>query len=954
MASISTQVFLSYSHNDRQAAERLRHALAQAGLDVFKDDASLHAGDRWLTRLQQAVAGCTAFVVLVGRDGVHRWVGAEVEVALNRYLSPQSDQSRLPIFPVLLGDTAPDSLPPFLALFQATRWDGETALAVDLIDALHARCLRFDTGSAFEGPPFLGLSAFRLQDARLFFGRRRETLEALGGLGDQSEGHPERLSGFGGNAYKRWLQIEGNSGSGKSSLVQAGLLPMVKRGALWARTGFDAWTVLGPMMPGRQPVEKLAEVLECGLVGDPARRDILGRLRRLEQDERALAFALRDHRQPAGSGRRAFLLVVDQLEELFTFTEDAPRRAFDALLAHALQDQECPLFVISTVRADFLDRFEQLPRLGSLYNSLCKRYFLPSISEHGLREVIEGPAQLAGLDVSEVLAAILKDARDEMAGALPLVENALLGLWETRRNGRLSGDDYHSRGGLAGMLASQADALINAIEAEKGMADRGRTGALELLLALTRINDGGRHTRQRISRREALIVAGNGRAEVGERILRRLSGERAEDVPANTGHGGLRLIVAATGEEAPSQPIPDASSAQDGYVDLIHETLIRARGKDGKSGKPVGYWPTLYDYIEANRDRDLSRQQLRNEVRRWQDSRWLGRWWNLAVFGDWLRYRRLRLDRSSPEGRFVRWSGVALLAQTSVGALVLGGLAVLVEATFWAKENGLPNSYILHKPLWLLGLSAPLPEMVDIPPGRFTMGCKPGRDDVEGAFCAEGTSREVTMDKPYALGMYEVTFLQYDYYVWDQKRKGKELEYPEDSRGWGREDRPMNEVGWHGAQAYLAWLNDREGSPDKAVYRLPTDVEWEYAARGGLDTPYGWEGKAFDAKKANCSVKGSALKTLPVIRQDSWANGFGLHDMIGNVWELAVYQDKRSGRFGVLRGGSWYYDPASCRASIRIVDQSISSRSDIGFRVCRGSPIDPPDAGPPHADTLGR
>lgn len=98
----------------------------------------------------------------------------------------------------------------------------------------------------------------------------------------------------------------------------------------------------------------------------------------------------------------------------------------------------------------------------------------------------------------------------------------------------------------------------------------------------------------------------------------------------------------------------------------------------------------------------------------------------------------------------------------------------------WASENGLPPSYILRKPLWWLGV-APLSEMVEIPPGRFTMGSKPGRDDVEGGTCERdstiffqlGEVREVTLDKPFALGKYEVTFLQYDYYVWDQKRRGR-------------------------------------------------------------------------------------------------------------------------------------------------------------------------------------
>ena len=103
---------------------------------------------------------------------------------------------------------------------------------------------------------------------------------------------------------------------------------------MWARTGFERWSVLGPMMPGMEPLAKLAEVLERGLVPDAAQRDSLQRLKRLEDDVRALSFALRDARQDGG----AFLLVVDQFEELLTFADDAARRRFDALLAHALQD----------------------------------------------------------------------------------------------------------------------------------------------------------------------------------------------------------------------------------------------------------------------------------------------------------------------------------------------------------------------------------------------------------------------------------------------------------------------------------------------------------------------------------------------------------------------------------------------------------------------------------------
>ena len=98
-------VFLSYSHNDHAAASMLHDQLARQGLCVFWDKEGIRAGDLWLDRLQEAVDGCGAFIVLVGRDGVGRWIGAETQAALNRYFGPRDDAERLPIFPILLDGT---------------------------------------------------------------------------------------------------------------------------------------------------------------------------------------------------------------------------------------------------------------------------------------------------------------------------------------------------------------------------------------------------------------------------------------------------------------------------------------------------------------------------------------------------------------------------------------------------------------------------------------------------------------------------------------------------------------------------------------------------------------------------------------------------------------------------------------------------------------------------------
>lgn len=912
------QVFLSYSHSDRQAAVALRAALEGAGLPVFHDEQAIRAGDRWMTRLQDALHGCSAFAVLVGRDGVRRWVGVEVQVALNRHFGPHEEAERLPIFPILLDGTRPEALPPFLGLFQAASWSGTAeSLPPTLIEDIQKRSTRLQEREPFEGCPFLGLDAFQQKDARLFFGRRQETLEALASLGSQQETNPENLRGAGGTQYIRWLQIEGNSGSGKSSLVNAGMLPMVEQGALWARTGFDRWRVLGPMLPGRNPLEKLAEVLEHGLVAEGTQRDTLQRLKRLEQDERALAFTLRDCKQDD----TAFLIIVDQFEELFTFAEPESRKRFDAQLANALQDPECPLFMITTVRADFLDRFEQLPRLQSIYNSRCKRFFLPTISEQGLREVIEQPARLAGLDVSEVTAAILNDARDEI-GALPLVENALYTLWQKREGNRLSGAEYRAQNGIAGMLSAQADALLARIDSE---VPKGREAALELLLWLTRTNDEGRHSRQRVTREEAVGVAGSGNDAKGERVVQLLAGERALDGRGAQHAGALRLIT-----------IHSEQGQQ--YVDLIHETLIRARSRDEKSGKRIGYWPTLYDYVERNRDRDLHRQQLRFQTEQWLQSRGLGRFTNLAGWRDLRRYRRLRIRGRADEGRFLfwsRWKPAPLLA------LALALVGVVGESAWWANENKLPPSYILQKPLWMLGY-APLPALVKINPGKFMMGSLEGRDDViAGIGETSLPPHQVTISKSFEIGANEVTFSEYDYYAWDQRRKGEHVQHPPDA-SWGRADRPVINVDWNEAKKYAVWLSKKKGM----VCRLPTEAEWEYAARAGSNTKYWW-GRAFDRSKANCD----GSETAPVMRYPE--NPWRLRNTAGNVWEwvedwhaeypIVSVTDPRGPPVGaarVVRGGSWTDGPQGCRPAFRNAIEPDFRNFALGFRVCCSSPIE--------------
>ena len=625
-------IFLSYSRNDLEAAASLRAQIEQRGLPVFKDDQSIREGDQWLTRLQEAVDGCAGFVVLVGRDGVGRWIGAETQVALIRYFGPHEDAERLPIFPVLLGDTAPESLPAFLRLFQATALERPRSpprAAAGSDSRPHHRRQR---GRRLRGLPLR--RARRLPD-RPGPALLRPPEGDPGGPGLFRDRPEDRKA-------VRWLEINGNSGCGKSSLMNAGLLPLVEQGWLWPRTRIAHWLRIGPMMPGQRPVAMLAESLarfSRDALDDPLEMaDIRDAL---EKDDRALAEWLRGRKRDD----TAFLLAIDQFEELFTFADPDERKHLDRLLATALADPDCPLFLISTVRADFLDRFaEDVPRLADLSNRCGKAWRLPPIGADGLREVIGGPARLAGLDVSEVQEAMVAEARDE-PGALPLVENALDWLWNNREDGRLSGRKFTDQGGLAGILSHSADDLLDGLGKQRGTA-------LDLLFRLVKVDQEGRqHARQRISREEAETIAGGG--DQGRYLVDLLSGRRNPDGRGRT--GPVRLIAVTEEAAAPIDAANQVDKGRRRWVSLIHETLIRSKGLDDK-GKPQPYWPTLWNHIEQNKDLAPRREELDLQVREWKGRRGLGRLLGLAGWRDLGRYRRLRIPRQSDAGRFLAWS----------------------------------------------------------------------------------------------------------------------------------------------------------------------------------------------------------------------------------------------------------------------------------------------------------
>ena len=247
------------------------------------------------------------------------------------------------------------------------------------------------------------------------------------------------------------------------------------------------------------------------------------------------------------------------------------------------------------------------------------------------------------------------------------------------------------------------------------------------------------------------------------------------------------------------------------------------------------------------------------------------------------------------------------------------------------------------------------PEMVVIPPGSFRMGSPASEKDRDDD---EGPQHRVTFRKPFAVGKYEVTFQEWDACVADGGCNG----YRPSDQGVGRGNRPVINVSWNDAQAYLRWLSRKSG----AEYRLLSEAEWEYAARAGTTPPFHF-GSTISPDQANYDGRWTyrlvgaervyreegvwRYKTVPVGNFPS--NAFGLHDVHGNVWEWV--EDCYNGSYAgapsdgaawtvgdcsqrVLRGGSWLNAPRLVRSANRN-RLGTSGRFILdGFRVARTLP----------------
>jgi WD40 repeat protein len=444
-----------------------------------------------------------------------------------------------------------------------------------------------------QRPPYPGLEAFIEQDAGVFFGREPQIVELL-----------DRLHPMLADRAHRFVAVIGPSGVGKSSLVQAGLLPRLARQR-------SRWVVVPPLVPGAQPMRSLARSLAVVLPDT----DVNVLTAQLAADPATLGRCV--ERLRAGHGGRAasVLVVIDQVEELLTLTGEQERLAFLTLLDTALQEDP-RLWVVATLRSEFLNGFLTTD-FASLFS---KPVAIGSLDRAALFEVIEEPAVQAGLTFAP---GVVNELVDDTGGgdALPLLAYTLQGLYlKVGSGGTVTLEAYRRLGGVAGALSQQADKVTAELHA-------GGTAASVLAVLLKFVTlDGTEPTRRHVYRSalsdaERIVVD----AFIAARLL--TSDAAGEDAVINVAHEALfrqwpplRQAIETRADELRQRAELERwaqdwvrSSRRDSYL-LRDERLRLAQQWAAANGEVAVELPLVHEFLECSSRSDRSTLERLSEA----------------------------------------------------------------------------------------------------------------------------------------------------------------------------------------------------------------------------------------------------------------------------------------------------------------------------------------------------
>jgi formylglycine-generating enzyme required for sulfatase activity len=747
--------------------------------------------------------------------------------------------------------------------------------------------------------PFRALLSYEYEHAPVFFGRDRARNELRELLARQTER---------GTAF---VLVLGASGSGKSSLVKAGLLPDLALPGMIGQVGLVRRAVMRPSDIGGDPLAALA----VAILSPTALPELGG----LQYSPEQLATLLRDAPSQAAlpirqglaeaaeaanlieTAQARLVIVIDQLEEMFTIDSlgDTDREAFVAALDTLARSGF--VWVVVTMRSDFFDRLGSMSALADLSAGEARFLLLPP-DETEIGHIIRQPALEAGLRFEQdgasgmSLDEAIRQSATKDRGALPLLSFLLDQLWQRRsESGFLTFAAHEELGGLEGAVGRRAEEVFQA------QPEAVQQELVPLLRELVTVESG-----KPVSRTAPLsrFPDGSPRRTLVKAFL---------DPEA-------RLLVSDD----------DAGRAQ---LRLAHEALL-------------SHWPRARNQI-ANDSRDL---ELRGRLEEMAEI------WRAAPKREKLGRIIAGLPLAEARALLARW-GRELPAEIREFIAASQHAARWRRFRLWGLVGSAPPAValvalIVWAGLVWWGVSQVEVEMkfVTIPKGCFAMGSP---DSEPGRYIYEGPAHQVCVDA-FDLGKYSVTQ--------DEWRRVMIFPNTPDPAHFKAGRNPVESVSWNEAKRFL-WLMSLFGH---GHYHLPSESEWEYAARAGTTTSRYWGNDIDDGctyeNIADQSLEKETPDFLPVFANcdDGYVvtspvgsfkpNPWGLYDMLGNVanWVEDCFVDNYrnaptnggpnttgSCRVRAIRGGSWGGLPRNVRAAKRLYNLPDFLDRFIGFRVAK-------------------
>ena len=622
-------VFLSHNSQDKPAVEVLARRLEkEAGIKPYLDKWHAIPGKPWIEALGEAILNAKTCAVFIGPGGLGTWEHEETQLAIDRRVNDPSFR----VIPVLLPGTERGERGRMPAFLTRTTWvefreslDDEEAFRRLVSGIKGVAPGHGEEEGAYEGEsPYRGLRVFEPEHAKFFFGREAATEWLVDEL-----------------RAARFLAVIGPSGSGKSSLVRAGLVPALREGRI---RGSKDWRIL-IIKPGYRPLESLA--LAFKQIDSRPSFSVQRFLNDLQADRRSLHLEIRSLLTEKPDQKMFF--VIDQFEEVFTLcTDESDRTQFIDNLLYASSIELGQAVVTLTIRADFYGKCALYPDLAARITD--HQMLVGPMTEDELRDAMIRPALSVGMEMEVGLVeTLLRDVNNE-PGALPLLQHALLELWRKPRGRVLTLDVYNKLGGIKGALTERARQIYEQFNADQ------KKLVQYIMLRLVQPGEGTEDTRRRA--RLSDIVPGGTSLEEVQQVIQKLSAEET------------RLLTTSEfdGEET---------------IEVSHEALIRE-------------WDEYKKWIEADRAFLTWQSRLRNAMEEWarlgNDE---GAFLRGAALAESQEYLELRSEISDAEKAFIEKSVQharyeeqvrinrlrTFLAVASVLVIIASGLA------YWGLQN---------------------------------------------------------------------------------------------------------------------------------------------------------------------------------------------------------------------------------------------------------------------------